>query len=74
MNYGENLYVSVIIYRYLSVSVQMEVVHLVYVLKVGGCRLIRDVYRVIERQIPYREGLELSVTRLHPAFIFVIQL
>ena len=44
------------------------------VVQIRGSCLIGQVDRVIERQVPYREGLELGVAGLHAAAVLVIEL
>ena len=52
----------------------MEGVDHVHVVKVGSRGLIGQVDRVLERQVPDREGLELGIAGLHAALMLVIQL
>ena len=52
----------------------MEGVDHVDVLQIGSRRFIRDVDRMLQRQIPDRERLELRVPRLHAALVVVVQL
>ena len=52
----------------------MEGVDHVDVVEVGGGRLIGQVHRVLEGQVPDGEGLELGVARLHPPLILVVEL
>ena len=52
----------------------MEGVDHVHVLEIRRRRFISHVYRVLQRQIPDREGLELRVSRLASADVLVIQL
>ena len=52
----------------------MEGVDHVHVVQVRGGRLIGQVHRVLERQVPDREGLKLRVARGDPAPVLVIEL
>ena len=52
----------------------MEGINHVHVVEVGRGRLIGQVHRVLERQVPDREGLELRVARRDPAPVLVIEL
>ena len=52
----------------------MEGINHVDVVKVGGGRLVGNVHRVIQRNVPDREGLPLRVPRLDPALVVVVQL
>ena len=52
----------------------MERVDHVHVVQVGRRRLIGEVDRVLERQIPDREGFKLRVARLHAALVLVVEL
>ena len=61
LQHRENLNVPVIVDRRLSVSFQMERINHVHIREVGGCRLVGKIDRVLERQVPNRERLELRV-------------
>ena len=52
----------------------MERIDHIYVVKIGGCRFVSNVYGVFERQIPDRESLEFRVARFDSASVVVIQL
>ena len=52
----------------------MVAVYHVDVLKVHGSGLVGDVHRVLERQVPHGEGLELGVASLHAALVLVVEL
>ena len=52
----------------------MEGVDHVYVVEIGGRRLVGEVYRVLERNIPDREGLKLCVACVYAAQMLMIQL
>ena len=52
----------------------MERVDHVHIVQVGSSRLVCHVDRMFQRKIPYREGLELGITRLHTLLVFLIEL
>ena len=74
LQHRENLNVPVIVDRRLSVSFQMERINHVHIREVGGCRLVGKIDRVLERQVPNRERLELRVAGFDAAFVFLINL
>ena len=52
----------------------MEGVYHVHVVKVGGRSLVGEVHRVLEREVPDREGLELRVARADAALVLMVEL
>ena len=52
----------------------MERVNHINIVKVGGRRLISDVYGVLERNVPYREGFKFRVSCLNAALVLVVKL
>ena len=52
----------------------MERIQTVNILQIGCCRLIGDIQRMLQRNIPYREGFKLGVAGLDAALILMIQL
>ena len=66
--------ISVIVDCCLTVSVQVERIDHVEILEVCRSCLVSYVYRMLERQIPDREGLKLGVSCLTAALVFVIYL
>ena len=70
----EDFDVAVVVDRLDPVRLQVEGINHVDVIEVGGGRLVGNVHRVIERNIPDREGLPLRVPRLDPALVVVVQL
>ena len=55
-------------------SLQVEGVDHVHVVQVRRGRLVGQVDRVLERQVPHREGLKLGVSGLDPALVLVVEL
>ena len=72
VEYGEDLYVSVIIYRDFVVLRKMLRIYHVDVVEVCGRRLVSHVDGVVERQVPYRESLVFCVSRLYAALVIVV--
>ena len=70
----EDFDVTVVVDRLDPVRLQVEGINHVDVVEVGGGRLVGDVHRVIQRNVPDREGLPLRVPRLDPALVVVVQL
>ena len=52
----------------------MEGVNHVYVVQIGGGRLIGQVHRVLQREVPNGEGFKFCISGLNSPFIFMIQL
>ena len=52
----------------------MEGVNHINVLQISRSSLVSHVYRMLQRQIPDREGFEFSITGLNTALVFMIQL
>ena len=52
----------------------MERVDHVHVAQIGGRRLVCEVDRMLERDIPDREGLELRISGMAASFILMIEL
>ena len=71
---GEDFHVAVVVDRLDPVRLQVEGIDHVDVVEVGSGRLVGDVHRVIQRNVPDREGLPLRVPRLDPALVVVVQL
>ena len=72
--YREHLDVAVVVDGGGAVRLQVERVDHVDVLEVGCRGFIGQVDRVLERQVPYWEGLELGVAGLDAALMLVIEL
>ena len=70
----EDLHVAVVVDRGDAVGFQMEWVDHIHVVQVRGRRLVGEVDRVLERQVPDREGFKLRVARLDPALVLVVEL
>ena len=72
--HGENFDISVIVYGGYAVVFKVVRVNHVNVVKVGGCRFVGDVDGVAKRQIPYRKGFKLGISRFYSAHMVVINL
>ena len=70
----EDLDVPVVVDGDLAVGLEVEGIDQVEVADVGRGRLVGDVDRVLERQVPDGEGLELGVARGEAAPVFVVEL
>ena len=71
---GIDLHVAVVVHRRLAVGLQVERIDHVNVLQVGRSRLIRHIQRVLKRQVPNRESLELRITGFVSVCMLVIEL
>lgn len=65
-------YVTVVVDGRLTVGFQMERVDHVDVVQICGCRLICEVDRMLQRQIPDRKCLEFGISCMDSAFMFMI--
>ena len=74
IKHGKNFDVTIVINCTYSVSLEVIRIYHVYVVKIGSCRLIRHVYHMLERKIPYRECLELGISGLYSSFVIMIKL
>ena len=74
VEHREDLHVAVVVDGGLAVGLEVEGVDHVHVVQVGGGGFIGDVYRVLEGQVPYGEGLELGVTGAVAPLILVVEL
>ena len=74
VEYGEYFNVAVIVYRRLTVCLEMEGVYHVHIVEVGGGRLVGEVYRVLEGNVPDREGLELCIACVYSALVLMVKL
>ena len=70
----EDLHVAVVVHRGLAVGLQMEGIDDVVVVQIGRGRLIGDVHRMGQRQIPNGEGLVLGVAGGDAALVLMIEL
>ena len=70
----EGLDIAVVVDRGFTVSLQVEVVDHIDVVQVHGCRLVGDVHRVIQGEVPDREGFELRVSRGQSALVIMVEL
>ena len=72
--HGEYFNVPVVIHGRFAVCFQVERVYHVHVVKVSRRRLIRNVYRVLQRQVPYRERFKFSIASPYAALMLMIKL
>ena len=70
----EYLDVAVVVHADLVVGLEVERVDHVDVFKVCGGGLVREVDRVVERQVPDRERLEFRVAGLHAPLLLKVEL
>ena len=52
----------------------MPRVNHIYVVKIGGCRLVSEVYHMVKRQVPNREGFVFSIANLVTSEMLKIKL
>ena len=70
----EDLHIAVVVHRGLAIGLQMEGIDDVIVVQIGRGRLIGDVHRMGERQIPNGERLVFRIAGSDPALVLVIEL
>ena len=70
----ENLYITVIVNSSLAVSFQMERIDHVDIIQICSSSFISKVYRMFQREVPDREGLEFCIAGFYATFIFMIEL
>ena len=71
---GEYLHVPVVVNGGLPVGLEMEGVDHVHVVQVGGGRLVGQVHRVLEGQVPDGEGLKLGIAGSDAPLVLVVEL
>ena len=74
VEHRENLNVAVIIDGRPAIGFQMEGVDHIHVGQIGRRGFIGQIDRVLERQVPDREGLVFGVARANAAPVLVIEL
>ena len=74
VHHREDLDVAVVVHGGHAVGFQMEGVDHVHIVQVGGSSLVGQIDRVLQGNVPDGEGLELGVTGLDPALVFMVQL
>ena len=70
----ENFYVTVIVDGSFAVSLQMERVDHVDIVQICSGSLVGKVYRMFQRNVPDREGLEFCIAGFYSTFVFVVKL
>ena len=70
----ENLYVTIVVDSSFPISFQMEGVDHIYVVQVSSSCFIGQVYRMFQRNIPDREGLEFGIASCNSTFVFMVEL
>ena len=74
IEHRKNLDVAIIIDRHLAIGLEMVRVNHVHIIEISRRSLIRQVQRMLERQIPDRERLELRIAGLDTPFVLLIEL
>ena len=74
LEHREGLDIAVVVDRSPAVGFQVEGVDHVHVVQISRGGLVGQVHRVLERQVPDREGLELRVARLHAPLVLMVEL
>ena len=74
VEHREDLDVAVIVHSSLAIRVKVEGIDHVHVLNIGSSSFVRDVQRMLERQVPHGERLELGVACLSSACVLVVEL
>ena len=74
IQHRENLDVTIVVDSCLVISLEVEGVDHVHIVQVCCSSLVGDVYRVLQRQVPHREGLELGITSADTTLVLVVEL
>ena len=74
LEYRKDLYITIIVDGGLSICLQMERIDHIDVVQVGGSRFVRQIDRMLERNVPDGEGFEFCVSGADSPFVFVIEL
>ena len=74
IQHREDLHVTVVVDRLFAVGFQMEGVDHVHIVQVSGGCLVGKVHRMLQRQIPHRESLELGITGGDAPLVVMVQL
>ena len=74
IQYREYLHITVIVNSGNSVILQMEGINHVDIVKISRRCLICHIDRMLKRQVPDREGLELGVSGLNASLMLMIEL
>ena len=70
----EYLDVPVVVDGLDAIGVEVERIYHVDIVQVRSCGLVGDVNRMLERQVPHRESLELRISSLYPPLALLVQL
>ena len=74
IEHWEYLDVTVVVDGNLVIRLQVERVNHVDVIQVGGGSLIGNVDGVLQRQVPYGEGLELGISGMYSPLVLIVEL
>jgi hypothetical protein len=72
--YRKSLDIPVIVHGLFIIGLQMERIDHVEVTDIGGCGLIGDIDRMLQREIPNGKGFEFGITSMYAMPILVIDL
>ena len=74
VEHGENLNVTVVVDRHLTIRIEMEGVNHIHIIEVGSRSLVSDVHGVFQWQAPHRESLKLGISSTNATLVFAIKL
>ena len=74
LQHREDLHVPVVVDRGHAVGLQMEGVDHIHIVQVGRGGLVGQVHRVLEGQVPDREGLKLGIAGLNAPLVLMVEL
>ena len=74
VQYGENFNVTVVVDGSFSISFQVEGVDHVHIVQISGGCLVGQVHRMLEGDVPDREGLKFRITGGDTAFVLMVEL
>ena len=74
LQHREDLHIPVVVDGGFAVGLQMEGVDHVHVVQIRRGRLVSQVHRVLQGQVPHREGLKLGVAGADAPLVLVVKL
>ena len=74
IEHRKDLYIPVVIDSRFPISLQVKRIDHIDIIQICRCRFICQIDRMLQRNIPDRESLIFSVSRLDPSFIVMVKL
>ena len=74
VQHREYLYITVVVDGRFSIRLQMEGVNHIHIIQIRRCRLVCQINRVAQGNIPNGEGFKFRIARLHATLVFMVKL